>query len=169
MSDAASFGFLGEEFLTWLWFRLETEGGDFDIDRGRSIGVSFDDYIAFAPRNDDDTQHTLRSGTPSRSAEAATGLKNGRRLQEAKLVIALGELQWQVVVDGATMNLRSIKLPEDDPDCEGPADKSRDRAANFALVQELVEQIYREFLRVRLRPEYLKSDAEAQANWAATR
>jgi len=23
--------FLGEEFLTWLWFRRETEGGEFEL------------------------------------------------------------------------------------------------------------------------------------------
>ncbi|MCA8944090.1 MAG: hypothetical protein KDB80_16115 [Planctomycetes bacterium] len=168
MSDGASFGFLGEEFLTWLWFRLETEGGDFDIDGGRSVGISFDDYLRLAPAGEQETTQTLRAGTPTRTAEARAGLQNGRRLQEAKLVTALGELQWQFVLDGTTMTLRSIKLPDDDPELGGPEEKSRERAANFVLIHEIVEQVYAQFLRLRLQPSYLQQEAEAQANWMAS-
>ncbi len=28
-------GWLGEEFLTWLWFRWETDGGEFTLPGGR--------------------------------------------------------------------------------------------------------------------------------------
>ncbi len=50
MSRSDPLAFLGEEFLTWLWFRIETEGGEFNIGRQRELAVSFDDFIAFAPR-----------------------------------------------------------------------------------------------------------------------
>ena len=90
MSAADPLGFLGEEFLTWLWFRIETEGGDFDLGRDRHVGVSFDDFIAFAPLDNDETEQTLRKGSPSRCAEAAAALRNGRRLTRARLVLAPG-------------------------------------------------------------------------------
>ncbi|MHC5065518.1 MAG: hypothetical protein ACYTG5_16260, partial [Planctomycetota bacterium] len=66
----ADFGFLGEEFLTWLWYRMENEGGEFNLPGGRVIALSMDDYLCFAPRDDDDTEHSLRRGIPSRSPEA---------------------------------------------------------------------------------------------------
>ncbi|MGE0143759.1 MAG: hypothetical protein AB7I19_13420 [Planctomycetota bacterium] len=168
MSDSTSFGFLGEEFLTWLWFRLETEGGDFDLGDGYQIGISLDDFLAFAPREDDETEHTLRKGIPSRSTGARAALRAGRRLQRAKLILALGERQWSFVLDAPTMGLRSVRLPDDDPEAEGPGERSRDRAANFLLLNELVRRVYREFLRVRLRPDYLKGAAEKQAAWMAS-
>ena len=169
MSDGSSHAFLGEEFLTWLWYRLETDGGDFEVDGGRAIGMSFDDYVKFAPAGEDETTQTLRAGTPTRTAEAAAGLRNGRRLQEAKLVLALGDLQWSFVLDAPSMTLRSVKLPDDDPEAEGPEDKSRERAANFVLAQHLVEQVYEQFLELRLQPSYLGELAERQANWMASR
>ena len=58
--------FLGEEFLTWLWHQTETSGGDFELPGNREVGVSLDDFIAFAPRDDDETEHTLKKGSPSR-------------------------------------------------------------------------------------------------------
>lgn len=167
MNDAASFGFLGEEFLTWLWCRLENEGGDFDLGDGYAIGVSLDDFLAFAPRDDDETEHTLRKGVPSRSNATRAALRAGRRLQRAKLILALGEHQWSFVLDAASMGLRSVRLPDDDPAAESPIEKSRERIANFLLLHELVTRLYREFLRVRLRPEYLREDGEKQAAWMA--
>lgn len=169
MSENSSFGFLGEEFLTWLWFRIETEGGDFEVSHGRSIGVSFDDFLCLAPAGDEETTQTLRAGTPTRTSEARAGLRNGRRLQQAKLILALGELQWQFVLDGPSMTLRSIKLPDDDPESNEPGDRSRERAANFALVHELLEQVYGQFLRIRLKSSYLSNEGEAQAHWMASR
>ena len=90
-ADHAANGWLGHEFLVWLWFRIETKGGEFDIGRDREIGVSFDDFIAFAPLENDETEQTLKKGSPSRCAEASAALKNGRRLTRARLVIAQGE------------------------------------------------------------------------------
>ncbi|MCA8972958.1 MAG: hypothetical protein KDC95_24455, partial [Planctomycetes bacterium] len=123
MTDTDPLAFLGEEFLTWLWYRLENEGGDFKLDQGRSIGVSLDDFIAFAPRDDDETEQTLRKGLPTRSPEASAALRHGRRLRRAKRVVAEGEDVWSTVIDGPTMNLLSIKLPEDDPDAENIAER----------------------------------------------
>ncbi|MFO1055071.1 MAG: hypothetical protein U1F36_22870 [Planctomycetota bacterium] len=165
MTEATSFGFLGEEFLTWLWYRLENEGGDFDLGDNLHVGVSLDDFLAFAPRDDDETEHTLRKGTPSRSSEARAALRAGRRLQRAKLVVALGERQWSFVLDASSMGLRSVKLPDDDPEAESPQERSRERIAHFLLLHDLVRRLYREFLRVRLRRDYMRSDAEKQAAW----
>lgn len=171
MSAASSdpLEFLGEEFLTWLWFRIETDGGEFDLGRNRTVGVSFDDYIAFAPRDDDETEHTLKKGSPSRCAEAAAALHNGRRLRRAKLILGQGEMVWSVTIDGPTMNLLSVKLPEDDPDADSAEERSVDRIRGFLEVQEIVGALYRAFLEQRLAPDYLDRGATAQAEWMASR
>ena len=169
MSQSDPLAFLGEEFLTWLWFRIETEGGDFDLDGDRQVGVSFDDYIAFAPREDDETEQTLKKGLPSRSLEAAAALRNGRRLTRAKLVIAWRDASFHVVLDGPTMNLLSVKLPEDDPDAESADERSSERIQGFVALREYVAALYRVFLRERLLPDYLERGAAEQATWMAAR
>ncbi|MBK8975202.1 MAG: hypothetical protein IPM29_04710 [Planctomycetes bacterium] len=166
--DGASHAFLGEEFLTWLWFRTETEGGEFELGAGRVAAVSFDDLLEFAPLDDDETEHTLRKGMPTRSVEARAALRTGHRLRRARLVVAHGQLVWQLVLDGASMQPRSVRLPEDDEEAESMEERSRERAANFLLLNELLGLLYREFLRIRLRPDYLGSDAERQARWMAS-
>ena len=71
---ADTHGFLGEEFLTWIWFRWETTGGEFTLSGGRVVGIALDDFLAFAAPSEDATEQTLRRGLPTRTAEARTAL-----------------------------------------------------------------------------------------------
>lgn len=169
MSASDPLEFLGEEFLTWLWFHLETRGGDFDLPGNRQIGVSFDDFLAFAPRDDDETEHTLKKGSPSRSAEASTALRSGHRLRRAKLIIGQGDLLWSFVLDGPTMSILSARLPADDPETGSAEERSRDRIRGFLELQQVVAALYRIFLQERLKPEYMEQGAADQAAWMATR
>jgi len=166
VSDRDELAFLGEEFLTWLWFRTETEGGDFEIG-SRAIAVLLDDYLAFAPRESDETEQTLRKGTPSRTAEARAALRNGHRVRRAKFVIAEGSQEWTVTIDGPTMNLLSVKVPDDDEEASDPRERSTERIRAFLDIHEIVGLLYKTFLQQRLRTEYLQTSAERQAQWMA--
>ena len=167
MSNLGEHAFLGEEFLTWLWYSLDTTGGDFEVGEGRSIAVAIDDFLAFAARDDDETEQTLRKGMPTHSQEARTALRNGRRLRKAKLIVAEGPMQFGATLDGTTMCLSGIKLPDDAEDCESARDRNLDRAANFLHLHELLGELYAAFLRDRLRPDYLHTAGERQAQWMA--
>ena len=168
-SAATDWGFLGEEFLTWLWYRTDTKGGDFELAGKRHVGVVLDDFLAFAPRDQDQVEQTLKKGLPTHSAEAATALRNGSRLRRAKLILAEGQAQWTVTIDGPTMSLLSVRLPEDDEEATEPKEVSIERALGFWRAHEIVSGLYRHFLDVRLKPDYLKSTGEAQANWMQSR
>lgn len=160
-------GFLGEEFLTWLWFRWETEGGEFALPGGRVVGLVLDDLLTFAASSNDDTEQTLRHGLPTRTPEARTGLRQGRRLRRARLLLAEGERQWSVTLDARQMTCSGVRLPEDAEECESDADRSADRAANWLLLHEILAALYGRFLRERLAPDYLRRAGERQAQWMA--
>lgn len=162
-----SHGWLGEEFLTWLWFRWETDGGEFTLSGGRVVGVALDDFLSFAARNEDETEQTLRRGLPTRTAEARTALRQGHRLRKARLLIAEGERQWTATLDAPSLSLSGVKLPEDAEECESEMDRTADRAANWLALHEIVQALYSRFLRERLEPDYKSTGAEAQSAWMA--
>ncbi|MEZ6037495.1 MAG: hypothetical protein R3F29_08445 [Planctomycetota bacterium] len=166
-AGAESHGWLGEEFLTWLWFRWEADGGEFTLPGGRIVGIALDDFLTFAAPTDDETEQTLRRGLPTRTAEARTALRQGRRLRKARMLVAEGERQWTATLDGPTLSLGGVKLPEDAEECESDADRTADRAANWLALHEIVQGLYRLFLKDRLRPDYKTTGAAAQANWMA--
>jgi hypothetical protein len=158
--------FLGEEFLTWLWFRIESDGGQFQVG-DQEIAVILDDYIAFAPHEGDATEQSLRKGLPTRTAEARAGLRNGRRLRRAKLLVARGEDEWSLVLDAPTMSLQNLKIPADSPESGTHSERSAERVEHFLDIHEIVHGLYELFLRDRLRPEYLATSGTAQAQWMA--
>jgi hypothetical protein len=161
-------GFLGEEFLTWLWFRWEVDGGEFQLAGGRIVGVALDDFLSFAAPSDDETEQTLRRGLPTRTAEARTALRQGHRLKRARLLIAEGSRQWSATLDAPTLALTGVKLPDDAEECESDADRTADRAANWLALHEIVQGLYALFLRDRLRADFKKTTAEQQARWMAS-
>ncbi|MBL9079646.1 MAG: hypothetical protein JNL08_19235 [Planctomycetes bacterium] len=165
---ADTHGFLGEEFLTWLWFRWEADGGEFALPGGRVVGVALDDFLSFAAPSEDETEQTLRRGLPTRTAEARTALRQGRRLRKARLLIGEGSRQWAATLDAPTLTLNGVRLPEDAEECESDADRTADRAANWLALHELVSGLYGLFLRERLRPDYLATAGEQQARWMAS-
>lgn len=163
----ATHGFLGEEFLTWLWFRWETDGGEYDLSAGRRVGIALDDFLAFAAPSDDETEQTLRHGLPTRTAEARTALRQGRRLKKAKLILAEDSRQWVCTLDATTMTLTGVRLPEDAEDADSAADRTADRAANWLALYETVMAVYGQFLRERLGDGYRQGAGEQQASWMA--
>jgi len=164
-SGVETHGFLGQEFLTWLWFRWETEGGEFALPGGRVVGIAIDDFLTFAAPTEDETEQTLRHGLPTRTEEARTGLRQGRRLGKARLLIAEGERQWSAILDGASLSMSSVRLPEDGEECESDEERSADRAANWLALHEILTQLYGQFLRLRLPPDYMAEVGEPQARW----
>ena len=164
---AESHGFLGEEFLTWIWFRWETQGGEFTLGGGRVVGVALDDFLTFAALTEDETEQTLRRGLPTRTAEARTALRQGHRLRKARLLIAEGERQWTATLDAPTLTLSGVKLPEDAEECESEADRTDDRAANWLALYEIVQSLYGVFLKERMQDDYRERGAAAQAAWMA--
>jgi len=164
---AESHGFLGEEFLTWLWFQWETQGGEFPLAGGRVVGVALDDFLTFAALTEDETEQTLRRGLPTRTAEARTALRQGHRLRKARLLIAEGDRQWTATLDAPTMTLGGVKLPDDAEECDSEAERTADRAANWLALHEIVQALYGVFLKERLRDDYRADGAEAQAAWMA--
>ena len=76
-ADPKAQAFLGREFLTWLWFRCEADGGTFKIGDDE-VGVIFNDYVSLVSDGDEREENILKKGSAHRSAEARMALLVGR-------------------------------------------------------------------------------------------
>ncbi|MEY5098071.1 MAG: hypothetical protein RJA36_790 [Pseudomonadota bacterium] len=158
--------FLGEEFLLWLWFRWEIDGGEFTLHRGLVVGVAIDDLIEFAPLSDDDTRQSLRFGVPTRTAEARQALRSGHRLAKARLLVATSLDQWTVVLDAGRWVFSGVRLPDDRLDNETAYDHSFERTQNWLELLTIMEELFAQFVRARIGKDWPKWCAEI-AEWMA--
>jgi hypothetical protein len=157
--------YLGCELLLWLWWKWETDGGEFSIPSG-IVGIAIDDRVEFEA-GDDETSMVLRHGLTTQSAEARTALRNGRVPTKARLLVAKGQLQWTVTLDGASLAMGSVGLPEDSDDCETPEDVTADRAENWLGLHTIVEHLFDKFMGDRVSMAWAAKAREI-AEWMAS-
>jgi recombination associated protein RdgC len=187
--------FLGRDFLTWLWFRCEVEGGEFDIS-GTSTAVMVEDALALVSAAEDGSVMTLRKGTPTTTPQAASALAAGMALKKARLFVARGPREWQFTLDGETLDMGGLKTPEiddkpvessgggeesdpADPESDKPARKKKagaedlddlaEKLLSAEEAREVVEGLYKGFLDVRLGKDWERIELPRMCDWVGTK
>ncbi len=102
---------LGMDFLTWLWFWWEKEGGVFHMPDGRECGLMLEGPLTFFREGQGAHEALLRNGSPLNSREAGTALTCGKKLKKVKVVIAQGEEIFSATLD-SEFAFRGVKLPQ---------------------------------------------------------
>lgn len=158
--------FLASEFLTWLWFRCEVEGGTFDLPSG-GVSIAVEDALTLASWEDDAVKASLRGGTPTRRPEAANALAAGLLLRKARFIAARAGREWLFSLDADTLDLRSVKVVESDPD-EDPEDALADKLAASEELRIAVDELYADFLGVRLDDQW-ELETKRLRDWVRTK
>lgn len=156
------FAFLGEEFLVWLWWQAETKGGLHAVGGDERIGIALDRVLEFHDEATD-VRVVVRGDAPTRAPEAREALSRGMRLTRAGLIISIAEDNVSVVLDGPSLDLRSVKAARP----EGDSPEDRDAAALAALfgLAEAIDRVYRKFLIERCAATFNKEIAPALLDW----
>ena len=116
--------FLGEEFLTWLWYVIEKNQAllkNFDPD---FVGLEVGNRIVFENRRKESAERITIKGEGAGLEEGVLALKNGALVTELNIVYRSVELKWQLTLKGESLNISGLNipqtdLPESDEDLEG--------------------------------------------------
>jgi hypothetical protein len=157
MNDAPYLGqstdlILGQEFLTWLWFRSAT-GTVFNDKTGRPFAVAMEQRIVVQGGEGEHVETASVSGIDSELREARTGLTTGKKVTRAQLRIERDPESWQVTLKAADFSLGSLKTPKIDRMDRDDADPDSLFFEKMYLVEsclELLDVMYAAFLAVRL-------------------
>jgi recombination associated protein RdgC len=166
--------FLGEEFLTWLWWRVESGDAEFELPAAagqpaRRVGVAIEPPLLLrSPQEDPEgnrPEQLLRFGRPLRSAESAAALQSGKRLVRARLLVAGGGQEWSLTFDAAEFCIKSARVPEPDA-TEDSGDRALECASGFSELSALLDGLLRLFLGQRLSPGFRERDWAQMKAWA---
>ncbi len=177
MADAAYIGentdlILGREFLTWLWFRSETSNGLFRMG-GQSSGhagepftVSMEQRVVVRGGEGDNLETASVSGSLSPLREARLGLQTGKLVVRALARMEKDGMAWQVTLKAEDFSIGSLRTPSVAKDEEGD-DPDALFLEKMYLIEsslEMLDELYRQFLEVRLSPAW-GAEAAAVAEW----
>ncbi len=136
--------FIGYEFLTWLWFKAETqENSNFYLG---------DKLILSHP---DNGKERIICSTENHSLEEARiALTQGKMLEEAQWILMVKDREYSFHLDVSLFTIKNLKTPSPKPidgDYEG---SFFERMFFIEEVKSTIEELYKEFLTTRFDPRW---------------
>lgn len=162
VDDRGGMDYLGPEFLTWLWWRADTNPG-FAHANGTEVFIHFDEHLEFRGERSAARRTILRTGMPGASMEARAAVRSGKALVAARILLARGEDEVRFTLRAEDLDISSLKLPAPE------GDTREERLMACIEAQDLfiddLQLCLRTFLEVRLGPGW-EADVESIRTWS---
>ncbi len=162
--DPGDLSFLGREFLSWLWYRIDgaqtlqlSDGGELTIAIDKTLRLKCDYGLTGTD--------AISADVPTQLPEARAALRSGKQPIKAGLVIGAPLGEFSCALDGQRFTLSGLNVPED----RSVQDAAARREARFEAISDvaaLLDAAFEVFLLRRLRSDW-DNEARAMAAWAA--
>lgn len=157
---------LGEEFLTWLWYKSDIDSSFFKDHGGETFQVYVEKKVVVQGGNGDTKETASVSGSLSPLREARFGLGTGKKVSRAFLRLEKNDLCWQFSISANDFSFQSLRIPK-----IGEKEQDEDPDAlileKVYLVEEclhLFDSIYETFVSMRFSDDW-QSEIEAVRSW----
>jgi len=146
--------FLGQEFLTWLWWKSEERGGSVALSEEGDATVVFEKHMLLEFGEGESSEKIICSGLQAELQEARTGLQMGKKLEQARITISYNSYEFGFTLAAALMEFRSVRLPKTEgTEGDNPEEVEGMILERIFLFEELirvVNMLFRMFLQVRV-------------------
>jgi len=165
--------FLGDEFLTWIWFQMDTDksqrlfrSADPDL-----VGLEIGNRIVLENRRNEALERITIRGEEANLAEGLLALQKGALVTEISLNFRSADYLWQFSLKGESLNVSNFKtpkiaLPESPEDLEGFV---LEKAYLFDKILQFIEKTYNLFLKQRLSPQWQTDIVPKVSTWMAAK
>ncbi len=156
---------LGQDFLTWLWFRSEIKN-TFADSGGRPFTVSMEKRIVVQGGEGENLETASVSGPMSELREARLGLNIGKKVTRAQIVLSQDPEEWGLTLKAEDFTLNGLKTPAVVTEKDGDGDPDALFFEKIHLIEtclDFMDSIYKEFLSLRLSRDWEDQVAQARA------
>lgn len=144
---------LGQDFLTWLWFRSEKNGWLFRMADGTEFNVYLEQRLSVRGGSGENVEKAVVTGPHAEFTEAKLGLRNGKLVDKALVRMERDGTTWTVLLGADDFSLSSLKTPKIETRLEDGDDPDAPFLEKMMLVEQctaFIDELYRQFLEVRL-------------------
>ncbi len=159
--------FLGDEFLTWLWYTIENDPGVFKSADPDCQSLEVGNRIVFENRKTKSVERITIKGDEAGLEEGRLALRKGALVSEIALIFKTGEYIWQFSVKGESLNVSSLKTP-------GPSlPQSPEQMDDFILektgqvdkILKFIEKTFSSFIRSRVSSKWMSKIVPSIKKW----
>ncbi len=159
--------FLGNEFLTWLWFIVEN-----DMERLKKIEkdlvyLNIGNRIVLENKINDAVETITILGDDAGLEEGIISLGKGAVVTEINLLYKSGDNEWRFTIKGESMNISNLKIPEtaiveSSEEIEGMV---LEKAYLYEKATELIDNLFNEFIKLRVSGKWSESVVPEIRKW----
>lgn len=148
--------FLGQEFLTWLWWKSEERGGSVQLGDQGDITVVFEKHMLLEYGEAEYSERLVCSGLQTELREARTGLRTGKKLEQARIKIVKNDHEYNLTLGATFFEYRNVRLPKtggmessSHPSEEETEAMILERVFLFEELVRIINDLFRMFLDIR--------------------
>lgn len=165
--------FLGREFLTWLLFRVEEDGGKLQVGDD-VVELALGDRVVMQDDGEKHARLTLVDEGDMRP-ELGAGLRRGKLIDRARIAVTRGERRWELSLDGGMLTYDSLRCPKlgdrdaalaDDPRALFENDLFL-RLADIEEVVGFIDQLFATFCQQRASSQWDAATLPALRAWVS--
>ena len=159
--------FLGFEFLTWIWFMMESDQESLRNIQNDIVTIDVGNRLVLENRHTGTVETITIKGDDAGLEEARLALKKGAMVSEMNLVYKAGDQKWQFTVKADSLQISTLKIPETGPmeteeDWEGAI---LERIFLYEKAIVLITNLFQGFIRLRIINEWSKRVIPQMKQW----
>lgn len=162
--------FLGDEFLTWLWYLIETDQDAFRAVDPDCLALEIGNRIVLENRKGKSVERITIKGDDAGLEEGKLALKKGALVTELAFIFKTGEHQWQFSLKGESLNVSNFKTPG--PALPQSAEEIEsfvlDKAHQFNKILVFLEILYKIFIQLRINGKWSSKIAPVIKKWVSS-
>jgi len=161
--------FLGNDFLTWIWFLIET-------DQNISALLNSKDVVTLEVGNsivlenklgDKSTEKISIKGDQAGLEEGTTALKKGAYVTNINLICKINEDEYRFTINGESFNITGLKTPKTDlsnkeDEIEGLV---LEKASFCSIIFTVIDTLFLTYLDQRTSDDWKTKGLQDIKNW----
>jgi hypothetical protein len=159
--------FLGNEFLTWLWFSIENEQDLIQKSLPQPASIQIGNRIKLENHRNKNLETVTIKGDEAGLEEGVLALRKGALVTELNIVYDTQNIVWQFNIIGESLNISNLKSQ-----ITGPFEKKEDieeqvleKTYQYDEAIQLVDNIYKNFISLRVSTGWEKDTFIKIKNW----
>lgn len=159
--------FLGHEFLTWLWYMIETDQRGIGHGTGQGATLSLGNRVMLENRKDGTAETITIIGDEAGLEEGMLALKKGALVTELNLLFRSGDHQWRFTIKGDSLHLVGFKGPntahvETQEDLEGAV---LEKVFLYEQAIQHLDKVFKQFVVLRVSEDWTKKVVPRMKKW----
>jgi hypothetical protein len=147
LPDEANRDFLGNEYLLWLWYQLDSESDTIKLSDGSEAAVMLTRTLVLECPRGQTGREVISSDSPTRLPEARRALQSGKLPRKVGLILSRHDQQYELTLAAESLGVGAAKIPA--PEAVEERARLEERVTQLRSLFETLDLVYDAFAAKR--------------------